>query len=232
MILLTLFRFAFASTSWLYHLISHVIVTRRPILQKVRDYTLMVLSLLVSLRFQVLFHSPPGVLFTFPSRYCSLSVTWSYLAFGDGPPFFRQDFSCPDVLRIPLRSLNVSSTGLSPSLINLSKLFDYASRYYFRGPYPDSIIESVWAPPISLATTLGITVVFFSSGYLDVSVPRVPLAYLFYSVCNNTILLALSSLIRISTDHKIFAPPRSFSQLVTSFFGATYQGILRKPFVA
>ena len=30
---------------------------------------------IVSTRFQVLFHSPPGVLFTFPSRYCSLSVT-------------------------------------------------------------------------------------------------------------------------------------------------------------
>ena len=29
------------------------------------------LCLLVSTRFQVLFHSPPGVLFTFPSRYCS-----------------------------------------------------------------------------------------------------------------------------------------------------------------
>ncbi len=29
-----------------------------------------VLSLLVGTRFQVLFHSPPGVLFTFPSRYC------------------------------------------------------------------------------------------------------------------------------------------------------------------
>ena len=29
------------------------------------------LSVLVSTRFQVLFHSPPGVLFTFPSRYCS-----------------------------------------------------------------------------------------------------------------------------------------------------------------
>ena len=136
------------------------------------------LSLLVSLRFQVLFHSPPGVLFTFPSRYYSLSVTWSYLAFGDGPPFFRQDFSCPDVLRIPLHSLNVSSTGLSPSLIYLSKYFDYASQYYSRGPYPELIISSVWASPISLATTFGITVVFFSSGYLDVSVPRVPLAYL------------------------------------------------------
>ena len=30
-----------------------------------------VLSVLVSARFQVLFHSPLGVLFTFPSRYCS-----------------------------------------------------------------------------------------------------------------------------------------------------------------
>ena len=33
----------------------------------------------------------------------------------------------------------------------------------------------VWAAPISLATTLGITLVFFSSGYLDVSVHRVRL---------------------------------------------------------
>ena len=32
------------------------------------------LWLLVGIRFQVLFHSPPGVLFTFPSRYYSLSV--------------------------------------------------------------------------------------------------------------------------------------------------------------
>ena len=29
------------------------------------------LYVLVGTRFQVLFHSPPGVLFTFPSRYCS-----------------------------------------------------------------------------------------------------------------------------------------------------------------
>ena len=36
----------------------------------------------------------------------------------------------------------------------------------------------VWALPISLAATLGITVVFFSSGYLDVSVHRVPSVHL------------------------------------------------------
>ena len=58
--------------------------------------------------------------------------------------------------------------------------------------------------------------------------PRIPMD----SVYDNTILLVLSSLIRISTDQRIFAPLRSFSQLVTSFFGAMYQGILRKPFVA
>ena len=33
------------------------------------------LPLLVNTGFQVLFHSPPGVLFTFPSRYYTLSVT-------------------------------------------------------------------------------------------------------------------------------------------------------------
>ena len=30
-----------------------------------------VLYVLVNIGFQVLFHSPPGVLFTFPSQYCS-----------------------------------------------------------------------------------------------------------------------------------------------------------------
>ena len=52
------------------------------------------------------------------------------------------------------------------------------------------------------------------------------LHYTIYS-CNDTItLLMVSSLIRISTDRGLFATPRSFSQLITSFFGAMYQGIL------
>ena len=42
----------------------------------------------------------------------------------------------------------------------------------------------------------------------------------------------LSSLIRKSADRRIFAPTRSLSQLVTSFFGAMYLGILRMLFVA
>ena len=58
--------------------------------------------------------------------------------------------------------------------------------------------------------------------------PLVPMC----SVQDNATLLALSSLIRISADNWMFAPPRSFSQLTASFFGAIYQGILREPFVA
>ena len=48
-----------------------------------------------------------------------------------------------------------------------------------------AVTNLVWANPRSLATTNGITFVFFSSGYLDVSVPRVCLScdilYLQYS---------------------------------------------------
>ncbi len=73
-------------------------VTRRSVLQKVQGRTLIVLPLLVNTGFQVLFHSPPGVLFTFPSRYYSLSVTKSCLALGGGPPCFPPDSSCPAVL--------------------------------------------------------------------------------------------------------------------------------------
>ena len=36
-----------------------------------------------------------------------------------------------------------------------------------------ALTRTVWAPPRSLAATCGITLVFFSCGYLDVSVPRV-----------------------------------------------------------
>ena len=60
------------------------------------------LSVLVSTRFQVLFHSPPGVLFTFPSQYYTLSVTREYLGLEDGPPIFPPGFTCPAVLWIQL----------------------------------------------------------------------------------------------------------------------------------
>ena len=62
-------RLAFATAPHLKCLTLLHNVTRWPVLQKVRSHTRNVLLQLVSAGFQVLFHSPPGVLFTFPSRY-------------------------------------------------------------------------------------------------------------------------------------------------------------------
>ena len=70
-----LFKLAFASAPVLKTLTLPVSVTRRTVLQKVRGRTYKVLPQLVDTGFQVLFHSPPGVLFTFPSQYYTLSVT-------------------------------------------------------------------------------------------------------------------------------------------------------------
>ena len=47
---------------------------------------------------------------------------------------------------------------------------------------PRGARATVWAPPRSLAATCGIDVSFFSSGYLDVSVRRVPLHTLWIGV--------------------------------------------------
>jgi hypothetical protein len=51
------------------------------------------------MRFQDLFHSPPGVLFTFPSRYWFTIGHQRYLALGSGLPRFPRGFTCPVVLR-------------------------------------------------------------------------------------------------------------------------------------
>ena len=95
-----LFRHGFPSAPHLQCLTLPVQVTRRTVLQKVRGCTYKVLPQLVNTGFQVLFHSPPGVLFTFPSQYYALSVTKEYLALGGGPPEFPQGSTCLAVLWI------------------------------------------------------------------------------------------------------------------------------------
>ena len=54
---------------------------------------------------------------------------------------------------------------------------------------PKVLLLSVWPLPRSLATTSGISVDFFSSPYLDVSVQEVPYSMLFYSQGVDRVLL-------------------------------------------
>lgn len=67
--LVALLRLGFPTAPDLKSLTLLTTITRWPVLQKVRGYTSNVLPLLVGVGFQILFHSPSGVLFTFPSRY-------------------------------------------------------------------------------------------------------------------------------------------------------------------
>ena len=110
----------------------------------------------------------------FPHGTGSLSVSQEYLALADGPAKFRQGFTCPALLRIPLSITLITCTGLSPSIVNLSRLFQFFVHEISWSYNPKYAVTClVWANPRSLATTYGITFVFFSSAYLDVSVQRV-----------------------------------------------------------
>ena len=73
-------------------------ITRWIVLQKARRHRINRLRLLVRTQFQVLFHSPSGVLLTFPSRYLFTIDHNIYLALERGRPRFSQSFSCSDLL--------------------------------------------------------------------------------------------------------------------------------------
>ena len=83
-----------------------------------------------------------------------------------------------------------------------------------------------WPGPRSLATTNGVSVDVLSSGYLDVSVPRVCLLHLCIQ-CKITLRLGFP--IRKFTDQSLFAAPRDLSQRITSFIACACQGIHQMP---
>ena len=117
---------------------------------------------LVSVRFQELFHSPPGVLFTFPSRYLFAIGSRTVFSLAGRSPHLR--------------------TGFHVSRLTLSRRTRFRSGYGAFTPYgaPFEVLplgltsmSQIWAVPLSLATTYGIDLSFFSSRYFDVSVPWV-----------------------------------------------------------
>src|SRR6185437_8323976 len=94
--------------------------TRRLILQKARGHV-ETLPRLVGARFQVLFHSPPGVLFTFPSRYLSAIGHQGVFRLSGWSRQIRTDFHGLRTTWDPTREArSLSSTGLLPSVATLS----------------------------------------------------------------------------------------------------------------
>ena len=82
------------------------------------------LPLFVCMRFQDLFHSPPGVLFAFPSRYWFTIGRSRVFSLGGWSPHLQTGFH---VSRPTCRKLSsaarFSRTGLSPTTASLSRLF-------------------------------------------------------------------------------------------------------------
>ena len=129
--LYALLTLAFTSAPLLNSLTSPDSATRRTVLQKVRGCTLTVLPQLVNTGFQVLFHSPPGVLFTFPSQYYTLSVTEEYLALRGGPRLFLQGFSCLVVLWILPCCLSFHVRGFHPLRLVFPGPFCYNQQFIY-----------------------------------------------------------------------------------------------------
>ncbi len=126
-----LLRLAFATASQLNCLTLPQTVTRRLIMQKARGHPLPTrrsaigLPQLVGVWFQVLLTPLIGVLFIVQSPYFSLSVAEEYLALEGGPTSFTQS-STSSVLLWNAGSnagLSLSHTGLSPSVVGLSRPF-------------------------------------------------------------------------------------------------------------
>src|SRR5690606_40415195 len=117
-----------------------------------------------------------------------------------------------------------SPTGLSPSPARIPIRLGSGLSALCRSYNPAHALTcAVWAVPLPLATTHGITVVFSSSGYLDVSVPRVRLPF---GISRS---LGMGCPIRTPADHFVCADPRGFSQLAASFFASESLGIPRAP---
>ncbi len=164
--------------------------TRWLILQKARRHGISSRSdCLGAHGFRCCFTPLSGCFSPFPHGTGSLSVTGECSALEGGPPGFGPGFTCPDLLGdAPAEAMGFAYGALtrfgrpSQAVPLPHELCDSAGT--LGGPPraprnpedanpPGRVRSSVWAGALSLAATRAISVDFSSSGYLDVSVPRV-----------------------------------------------------------
>ena len=146
---------------------------------------------LAGARFQVLFHSPPGVLFTFPSRYLCAIGHRRVFRLGGWSPLLRTGFHVPGPTQGPPPG---SIPGCAYGALTLCRRPSHAVRLPWMDPRRERQLPGGrpcnpgggigWRPParrfgrrspFARRYSGNLAVDFFSSGYLDVSVPRVVL---------------------------------------------------------
>src|SRR5690625_7170571 len=88
------------------------------------------LLLFVCTRFQDLFPSPSGVLFAFPSRYWFTIGRSRVFSLGGWSPHLQAGFHVSrSTCLTPSTTCAISSTGLSPTMAEVSTSFDYRTDY-------------------------------------------------------------------------------------------------------
>ncbi len=99
-------------------------ISRRLILQQERSQTfIVVLLLLVSLWFHVLFTPLPGFFSPFPHGTISLSVIQEYLALRGGPRGFTRNFTCSMLLGIQSDCFNFQIRDYHSLWLSIPNLF-------------------------------------------------------------------------------------------------------------
>ena len=149
-----------------------------------------------------------------------------------GPPRFRQDFSCPVLLRIlawfvrfrirDFHSLWSAFPNSSSIQLPLMQVLQ-----------PQSARTLVWAPLRSLAATSRISIDLSSGRYLDVSVP---------DVCSSSTTLLIEGFYdfhrkglphsEISGSKVDYHLTEAYRRLTASFIASYCQGIHRVPLIA
>ena len=183
----------------------------------------------VGVRFQVLFHSSVRSAF-----HLSLTVLVHYRSLRSIQPYRMVPVDSVRISRVPTYSGYQTNLHLlhvrdyHPVSCQFPMNFHLLCKLLFWS-YNPRIAETnlVWANPFSIASTQGITFVFSSSGYLDVSVLRVSLSTIMQRCLS---FKQTGCPIRISWNYQLFAPTPSFSQLITSFFASESLGIHHTPF--
>ncbi len=165
----------------------------------------------------------------FPHGTSALSVTEEYLALEGGPPSFPQDCTCPAVLGIPLRAVDVDLLGCHHLWRAFPCRFGLVpcSRSAVPRPRQSKLrrfrLLPVRSPLLGESRLLSFppgTEMFHFPGFASGITP------------NNAGRPAPGFPIRRSWDHSSCAAPPGLSQLTTSFIASRCQGIHRVPYGA
>ena len=146
-----------------------------------------------------------------------------YLALRHGRRRFRQDSTCPALLRWCSRSSLVACTGLSPSLAQLSSTFPVPWMIFMNTPTTPTAPQRRRFRLFPFRSPL-----LWESIFL--SLPAGTKMFQFPTFAQIALCLAFNQTgypIRTSPDQFLFADPRSFSQLTTSFIATGSLGIPR-----